>query len=114
MKQNVLFYLASVFCFFGKAFHIIAFFCCEVLILFFAKQLILNRPHSGTPAPEIRWFRDSDDVTNSHNYDVVRTADGRTTLTINEVFAEDAAEFTCRATNEHGEASSTAELLVQS
>jgi len=68
----------------------------------------------GNPAPEIRWYRDGNDVTNTHNYDVVRAADGRTTLTINEVFAEDAGEFTCLASNEHGEASCTAELLVQS
>ena len=68
----------------------------------------------GSPLSEIRWYHGSEDVTNSHNYEVVSTAKGRTSLRIPEVFMEDEGEFTCRASNKHGEASCTAELILQS
>lgn len=67
----------------------------------------------GIPLPEVRWFRGDVDVTSSFNYEITYTVDGRTTLHIDEVFDEDAAQFTCMIENEHGHATSTAELVVQ-
>ena len=68
----------------------------------------------GLPTPDVRWFHGDVDVTSSYNYEVLYAPDGRTTLRINEVFDEDAGQFTCLAENELGQASTTAELVVQS
>ena len=83
---------------------------CRFLLRFFL-NIFTN---AGLPTPDVRWFRGDVDVTSSFNYEIVYAPDGRTSLRIDEVFDEDAGQFTCLAENELGQASSVAELVVQS
>uniref|UniRef100_A0A0R3RRM4 Ig-like domain-containing protein n=1 Tax=Elaeophora elaphi TaxID=1147741 RepID=A0A0R3RRM4_9BILA len=58
---------------------------------------------SGTPAPVIRWYVDGDII---HDSDVYQTIyeDGVCILKIRELAIEDEGEYTCKATNDAGQA----------
>ena len=61
--------------------------------------------------PEVRWFKDNLPLTSP---DYEKHFDrGLATLTIEEIFSEDTARYTCRVTNQAGMAESSAYLTVK-
>jgi len=70
----------------------------------------------GRPMPEtVHWLRDGQEI-KADNLEFMMTYDpttGKASLSINEVFPEDAGLFECFAQNNCGEASTQAELLVE-
>lgn len=61
--------------------------------------------------PEVRWYKDNLPLT-SPDYET-RYDRGLATLTIEEIFSEDTARYTCRITNQAGSAESSAYLTVK-
>ncbi|XP_035302232.1 titin isoform X4 [Cricetulus griseus] len=68
---------------------------------------------SGSPVPEVSWFRDGQVISTSTLPGVqISFSDGRARLTIPAVTKANSGRYSLRATNGSGQATSTAELLV--
>jgi len=68
---------------------------------------------SGVPKPKITWFKGAREILGGGRYSVIH--DGNTySLTISEVYGEDADEYTVRASNSAGLRTSRAQLLIKS
>ncbi|XP_041495817.1 titin isoform X1 [Microtus oregoni] len=68
---------------------------------------------SGSPVPEVSWFRDGQVISTSTLPGVqISFSDGRAKLTIPAVTKANSGRYSLRATNGSGQATSTAELLV--
>ncbi|XP_060064415.1 titin-like, partial [Ylistrum balloti] len=67
---------------------------------------------SGKPQPTIKWFREGKQLTDKADFEI-GYRDGRVSLTIPEVFEEDAGRFECQADNEGGQATSSSQLVVR-
>ena len=67
---------------------------------------------SGLPAPDVTWYREAVRITSSADF-VIASHDDLHSLTINEVFREDAGKFTARATNPLGQVQCVADLIVE-
>ncbi|KAA0201387.1 hypothetical protein HAZT_HAZT001731, partial [Hyalella azteca] len=67
----------------------------------------------GTPTPQISWFHEGRPIGHHKEVKVLQSQDGRVGLVINEVFPEDAGEYTCVARNKAGESRCTATLTVE-
>lgn len=65
----------------------------------------------GNPLPNVQWFKNSECIDNSPDY-VITYNNGEATLKFEQVFLEDRAEYTCKASNEVGIAQSSANLIV--
>ncbi|XP_028310629.1 myosin light chain kinase, smooth muscle [Gouania willdenowi] len=68
---------------------------------------------TGYPDPEVVWLCGEQPVEESPTVQINYEEDGRCTLVLTKVSKEDTNVYTCRATNEHGEAFCSATLLVQ-
>lgn len=68
----------------------------------------------GTPRPAITWFRQTQIIKPSQDFQIYYDEDNVATLIIREVFPEDAGTFTCVAKNTAGFASTSTELVVES
>ncbi|XP_034394860.1 myosin light chain kinase, smooth muscle isoform X3 [Cyclopterus lumpus] len=68
---------------------------------------------TGYPDPEVVWLRAEEPVVESPTVQIEYEEDGRCTLVFAKVGPEDANVYTCRATNDHGEAFCSAKLKVQ-
>lgn len=77
------------------------------------EELVLPCQVIGYPTPMVQWFRNQEPLTNTPGISISQEANGLCTLTIAEVFPEDAGEYTCRATNKIGETSSTVSVIVE-
>ena len=66
----------------------------------------------GKPQPTIRWYKEAKELTDSPDCEI-SYQNGRVTMTIPEVFEEDAGKYSCAAENSAGAATSTAELIVK-
>lgn len=66
----------------------------------------------GHPVPEIVWYKDGISILNNPDY-LTTYVHGVCTLTIEETFAEDSAQYTCRAFNIAGSAETSATLTVK-
>lgn len=66
----------------------------------------------GFPRPQITWFRQTQIILPSQDFQMFYDDDDVATLIIREVFHEDGGTFTCVAKNAAGFASSTTELTV--
>ncbi|XP_077869715.1 uncharacterized protein LOC102801843 [Saccoglossus kowalevskii] len=66
----------------------------------------------GMPTPEITWFRDGENLLELPEFSTTFD-NGICTVTLEEVFPEDAGEFECRATNPAGMTSTLATLTIQ-
>ncbi|KAF0301648.1 Titin [Amphibalanus amphitrite] len=71
----------------------------------------------GVPPPEITWFREDFPITPSHDFKAsgrrVTTNGRHSTLEIREVYSEDSGQFSCVASNEHGQVRCSANLVVE-
>ena len=65
----------------------------------------------GNPAPEVTWYREGVRIASSADF-VISSHDDVHSLTITEVFREDAGKFTARAANSLGQVQCVADLIV--
>ena len=68
---------------------------------------------SGAPKPNVQWSHNGDELKNSIDIRITEEGDRRV-LFIPEVFDEDAGEYTVRAENSAGVASSQTNLVIKS
>ncbi|XP_019114289.2 myosin light chain kinase, smooth muscle isoform X2 [Larimichthys crocea] len=68
---------------------------------------------TGYPDPEVVWLCGKEPVEESPTVQIEYEEDGRCTLVLVKVGPEDSNLYTCRATNDHGEAFCSAKLTVQ-
>uniref|UniRef100_A0A673ANL2 Myosin light chain kinase, smooth muscle n=1 Tax=Sphaeramia orbicularis TaxID=375764 RepID=A0A673ANL2_9TELE len=66
---------------------------------------------SGDPRPEVLWFHDGQEVSESEDFQLIRE-ENRCTLLIQEVFPEDNGTYSCQAWNKYGEDRTEAQLTV--
>uniref|UniRef100_A0A3Q3EBE3 Myosin, light chain kinase 5 n=1 Tax=Labrus bergylta TaxID=56723 RepID=A0A3Q3EBE3_9LABR len=67
---------------------------------------------TGYPDPEVVWLCGEEPLEESSTVQIDYKEDGQCTLVLAKVGLEDANVYTCRATNDHGEASRSAKLTV--
>ena len=68
---------------------------------------------AGAPKPNVQWFHNGDELKNSIDIQITEEGD-RFVLFIPEVFDDDAGEYTVRAENSAGVASSQTNLVIKS
>lgn len=66
---------------------------------------------TGIPKPTITWYKGAREIVNGARYHIVNEGDVHT-LTIKDVYGEDADEYVCRAVNKGGAKSTRAELFI--
>lgn len=66
----------------------------------------------GNPLPTVQWYKNDVNIDNSPDY-AITFNNGEAVLRFDEVFLEDKALYTCKATNRLGQSSTTASLDVQ-
>uniref|UniRef100_A0A671TSL7 Ig-like domain-containing protein n=1 Tax=Sparus aurata TaxID=8175 RepID=A0A671TSL7_SPAAU len=67
---------------------------------------------SGDPMPDVKWFKGAFQIQHSRNCIVLANPDGSGFINIKSVKQEDSGLYTCKASNQFGEASCSAELVV--
>lgn len=77
------------------------------------EQLLLSCQVIGNPIPKIEWYRNKQILEEIKGITISQEINGLCTLTITEVFPEDAGEYTCYASNKIGEALCTATVSVE-
>lgn len=79
------------------------------------EEVTLTCRVEGSPFPHVTWYKQSQEIQPSTDFNMsVEPETGLVTLTIPEVFPEDAGEYAVRAVNPFGESITTANLLVHS
>lgn len=66
----------------------------------------------GNPLPTVQWYKNDSNIDNSPDY-VITFNNGEAILKFDEVFLEDKALYTCKATNQWGQSSTIAFLDVK-
>ncbi|KAG8000441.1 Myosin light chain kinase, partial [Nibea albiflora] len=67
----------------------------------------------GYPDPEVVWYKDDQPIKETRHFQIDYDEDGNCSLVISEVSGDDDAKYTVKAVNSLGEATCTAELLVE-
>uniref|UniRef100_A0AAY4DSA1 Myosin light chain kinase, smooth muscle n=1 Tax=Denticeps clupeoides TaxID=299321 RepID=A0AAY4DSA1_9TELE len=67
----------------------------------------------GFPDPEVVWYKDDQPIKETRHFQIDYDVDGNCSLVISEVSGDDDAKYTCKAMNSLGEATCTAELIVE-
>ncbi|KAL0963763.1 hypothetical protein UPYG_G00313190 [Umbra pygmaea] len=67
----------------------------------------------GYPDPEVVWYKDDQPIKETRHFQIDYDEDGNCSLVISEVNGDDDAKYTVKAVNSLGEATCTAELLVE-
>ncbi|XP_059427399.1 myosin light chain kinase, smooth muscle isoform X1 [Carassius carassius] len=67
----------------------------------------------GYPDPEVVWYKDDQPIKETRHFQIDYEEDGHCSLVISEVCPDDDAKYTCKAVNSLGEATCTAELMVE-
>ncbi|XP_075994661.1 uncharacterized protein LOC142989128 [Genypterus blacodes] len=67
---------------------------------------------AADPMPEVKWFKRALQIQPSKNCIIVAKPDGSGFVNFNSVKQEDSGIYTCKASNQFGEASCSAELVV--
>ncbi|VDN88397.1 unnamed protein product [Brugia pahangi] len=67
---------------------------------------------TGYPLPEITWYKDDQMLNEDERHTFYADEDGFFALTIDPVQVEDTGRYTCMATNEYGQASTSAFFKV--
>lgn len=76
------------------------------------EKLVLNAKVHGVPIPKVEWHHNGDTIEESKDIFTQQDNSGQCTLTIKEVFPEDAGEYVCIAKNKIGEAVSRCIVTV--
>ncbi|XP_067131065.1 obscurin-like isoform X2 [Centruroides vittatus] len=76
------------------------------------KQATFEAKVSGEPKADVAWFKDGKKIEYGQKFSSKMEENGHISLTINDVTTDDAGEYKAIATNEIGDASSTAKLTV--
>ena len=76
-------------------------------------QAVLECVITGFPRPTVTWLKDDVLVEESEEFKLLYDQDNICSLTIPDVYPEDAGRYTVVAKNELGSAMSTAELFVE-
>ncbi|KAL0100113.1 hypothetical protein PUN28_019517 [Cardiocondyla obscurior] len=66
----------------------------------------------GNPLPTVQWYKNDVNIDNSPDY-AITFNNGEAVLKFDELFLEDKARYTCKATNQWGQSSTTAFLDVK-
>ncbi|EFO24047.1 hypothetical protein LOAG_04436 [Loa loa] len=74
-------------------------------------QIILEARVVGHPEPEVEWLKNGSLINNYRAKTEYDTRTGICALIIPQMFVDDIGEYTCRATNAHGVAESSAKLM---
>lgn len=75
-------------------------------------EVSFNYKASGDPMPDVKWFKGAFQIQHSRNCIVLANPDGSGFINIKSVKQEDSGLYTCKASNQFGEASCSAELVV--
>lgn len=67
---------------------------------------------TGVPKPDIRWFKGAREITDGGKFAIFATGD-KYELRINDLFGEDADQYSCRASNIAGTKSTTGEVFIK-
>nr|XP_023695785.1 myosin light chain kinase, smooth muscle-like isoform X2 [Paramormyrops kingsleyae] len=67
----------------------------------------------GYPDPDVVWYKDDQPIKETRHFQIDYDEEGKCSLVISEVSSDDDAKYTCKAVNSLGEATCTAELLVE-
>lgn len=67
----------------------------------------------GNPKPEVKWFKQGEQLFSSEEYQIENFEDGTSVLVINNVYEDDTGEITFEAHNALGVAVTTTELTVE-
>ncbi|XP_030236772.1 myosin light chain kinase, smooth muscle [Gadus morhua] len=67
----------------------------------------------GYPDPEVVWYKDDQPIRETRHFQIDYDEEGNCSLVISEVSGDDDAKYTVKAVNSLGEATCTAELLVE-
>lgn len=67
---------------------------------------------SGDPVPDVKWYKGAFQVQPSRNCVIISNPNGSGCLNLQSLKQEDSGMYMCRASNQFGEASSSAELAV--
>lgn len=67
----------------------------------------------GKPTPEVKWFKQGEELRSSEEYQIENFEDGTSVLFINNVYEDDTGEITFEAHNPLGVAVTTTELSVE-
>lgn len=68
---------------------------------------------TGKPKPEVKWFKQGEELFPSEEYQMENFEDGTSVLVINNVYEDDTGEITFEAHNALGVAVTTTELTVE-
>uniref|UniRef100_A0A667X921 Ig-like domain-containing protein n=1 Tax=Myripristis murdjan TaxID=586833 RepID=A0A667X921_9TELE len=66
----------------------------------------------GDPIPDVKWFKGAFQIQPSRNCIIVANPDGSGFINMKSIKQEDSGVYTCKASNQYGEASCSAELVV--
>lgn len=77
------------------------------------EQLILTCKVIANPTPKIQWFRNEQPLLESKGTTISQELNGVCSLTITEVFPEDAGQYACYATNKIGDAINKVSVSVE-
>lgn len=67
----------------------------------------------GKPTPEVKWFKQGEELHSSEEYQIENFEDGTSVLFINNVYEDDTGEITFEAHNPLGVAVTTTELSLE-
>ncbi|XP_076602369.1 myosin light chain kinase, smooth muscle isoform X2 [Chaetodon auriga] len=89
------------------------FICCLTdLKVMDGSRVTMTVELTGHPPPEVMWFHDGQEVTESEDFHLLREGN-RCTLLIQEVFPEDTGTYSCQAWNQYGEDHTQSQLTVE-
>lgn len=68
---------------------------------------------TGNPLPTVQWFKDNTNIEDSSPDYAITYNNGEAVLKFIEVLPDDCGVYTCKATNKLGQASTSANLLIE-
>lgn len=67
----------------------------------------------GKPKPEVKWFREDEEIIPSDEYEIENKPDGTSVLIIKNIYPEDTGKISFEAHNSIGVAETVTELIVE-
>lgn len=75
-------------------------------------EVVFSYKSAGDPVPDVKWFKGAFQIQPSRNCVITANADASGFICIKSIKVEDSGLYTCKASNQFGEASCSAELVV--